>query len=109
MLPGGLAAVERARADGNWGRAYEGQSAVQVPPDLASALAANPGALAMFERLDAANRYAVLYRVITAKREETRRRRVEQLVAMLARGETIHPLRGSPHRPHQASTGRPTR
>ena len=50
------------------------------------------------ERLDAANRYAVLYRVATAKREDTRRRRVEQFVAMLARGETIHPARGRPGR-----------
>lgn len=94
MRPEGLAAIERAKADGNWGRAYEGQAAIEVPSDLASALAANPPALAMFEGLDAANRYAVLYRVATAKREETRRRRVEQFVAMLARGETVHPQRG---------------
>lgn len=94
MRPEGLAAIERAKADGNWGRAYEGQAAIEVPSDLASALAANPPALAMFEGLDAANRYAVLYRVATAKREETRRRRVEQFVTMLARGETVHPQRG---------------
>lgn len=91
MRPEGLAAIERAKANGNWGRAYEGQAAADVPPDLASALAANPPALAVFEGLDAANRYSVLYRVATAKREETRRRRVEQFVAMLARGETVHP------------------
>ena len=91
MLPGGMAAVERAKEDGSWDRAYEGQRAMTVPSDLAAALAANAPALAMFEKLDASNRYAVLYRVTTAKRAETRRRRIELFVAMLARGETIHP------------------
>ena len=91
MLPGGMAAVERAKEDGSWDRAYESQRAMTVPSDLAAALAANAPALAMFEKLDASNRYAVLYRVTTAKRAETRRRRIELFVAMLARGETIHP------------------
>jgi len=94
MLPAGRAVIERAKADGSWDRAYEGQGTIEVPLDLASAMAANPAALAMFERLDSANRYAVLYRVTTAKRDETRRRRVEQFVAMLARGEVIHAQRG---------------
>lgn len=93
MKPAGLAAVERAKADGSWDRAYEGQATITVPPDLARSLAAVPAAKAMFEQLDAANRYAVLYRVSTAKRAETRQRRIEQLVAMLARGETVHPQR----------------
>ena len=91
LQAGGRLAVERARADGTWDAAYAGQASVDVPPDLAAALAAEPAAAAMFDRLGAANRYAVLYRVTTAKRAETRQRRVEQLVAMLARGETIHP------------------
>lgn len=91
MKPSGLAAIERAKADGSWDRAYEGQATIQIPPDLAAALATNREAEAMFERLNASNRYAILYRVTTAKRSETRRRRVEQFVAMLARGETIHP------------------
>ncbi len=47
----------------------------------------------MFERLSRQNRYAVLYRVTTAKRPETRQRRIEQFVEMLARGETVHPQR----------------
>ena len=93
MKPSGLAAVQRAKADGSWDSAYEGQSAITVPPDLAASLAATPAAQAMFDQLDAANRYAVLYRVSTAKRAETRQRRIEQLVSMLARGETIHPQR----------------
>lgn len=98
MLPGGMVAVERAKKDGSFDRAYEGSRAISVPPDLAAALSANARALAMFEKLDAGNRYSVLYRVTTAKRPETRSRRIELLVAMLARGETIHPQRGSAHR-----------
>ncbi len=89
----GLVAVEQAKADGRWDRAYAGQSTMEVPSDLAAALKATPPAKAMFERLSSANRYSVLYRVTTAKRAETRRRRIEQFVAMLASGETIHPQR----------------
>jgi uncharacterized protein YdeI (YjbR/CyaY-like superfamily) len=93
MRPAGLAEIERAKADGRWDAAYSGQASAAVPDDLARALVANPAAAAMFERLTGANRYAVLFRVETAKRPETRARRIEQLVEMLARGETIHPQR----------------
>lgn len=89
--PAGLAAVERARADGRWESAYPGQRTIEVPADLAAALAAEPRAQAMFEILTSQNRYAVLYRLQSAKRPETRLRRIEQFVEMLARGETIHP------------------
>lgn len=91
MRPAGLAEIERAKADGRWAAAYSGQASTTVPEDLGAALAANAEASAMFARLNGANRFAVLFRVETAKRPETRARRVEQLVAMLARGETIHP------------------
>ncbi|MFZ4735335.1 MAG: YdeI/OmpD-associated family protein [Bradymonadia bacterium] len=91
MRPAGLSEIERAKADGRWAAAYSGQANATVPDDLAAALAANPEASAMFATLNGANRFAVLFRVETAKRPETRARRVEQLVAMLARGETIHP------------------
>ncbi|HET6810460.1 MAG TPA: YdeI/OmpD-associated family protein [Acidimicrobiales bacterium] len=91
MKPTGLAVVDRAKADGTWDNAYEGQASIEVPADLASALADNDAAQATFDSLSAANRYAILYRVSTAKRSDTRRRRILQLVAMLARGETIHP------------------
>lgn len=91
MRPAGLFEIDRAKADGRWAAAYSGQASATVPDDLAAALAANPEASAMFSRLSGANRFAVLYRVETAKRPDTRARRVEQLVAMLARGETIHP------------------
>jgi uncharacterized protein YdeI (YjbR/CyaY-like superfamily) len=91
MHPAGLAEVERAKADGRWAKAYEGPAKIDVPDDLAAALRAEPRAAAMFEILTSQNRYAILYRVHQAKRAETRQRRIEQFVAMLARGETVHP------------------
>jgi uncharacterized protein YdeI (YjbR/CyaY-like superfamily) len=90
MHPAGLAEVERAKADGRWDAAYAGSATIQVPADLQEALDADPAAKAMFETLNSRNRYAVLYRIETAKRAETRQRRIEKYVAMLARGETIH-------------------
>ncbi|MDQ3698866.1 MAG: YdeI/OmpD-associated family protein [Gemmatimonadota bacterium] len=91
MEPPGLAEVERARGDGRWDAAYDSARTATVPSDLAAALAANKKAAAFFTTLDGANRYAILYRVQTAKKEETRQRRIAELVAMLARHETIHP------------------
>jgi uncharacterized protein YdeI (YjbR/CyaY-like superfamily) len=91
MQPAGLAAVQRAKADGRWEAAYPGQSKIEVPADLATALAAAPKAKANFELLSSQNRYAVLYRIHSAKRSDTRTRRIDQFVAMLARGETLHP------------------
>jgi len=91
MRPAGEAEVERAKADGRWQAAYEGQRVIAVPADLAAALAAEPKAQAMFEILTSQNRYAILFRIAGAKRAETRARRIEQFVEMLARGETIHP------------------
>jgi uncharacterized protein YdeI (YjbR/CyaY-like superfamily) len=91
MRPAGLAAVERAKADGRWESAYLGQATIEVPADLAAALAAEPRAQSMFEILSSQNRYAVLYRIHNARRSETRVRRIEQFVEMLARGETVHP------------------
>jgi uncharacterized protein YdeI (YjbR/CyaY-like superfamily) len=93
MRPAGLAEVERARADGRWDAAYHGSATISVPEDLTRALAADPAAAAAFEGLSAQNRYAILYRLTTAKRAETRARRLEQFVDMLARGETIYPQR----------------
>ncbi|HEV2592527.1 MAG TPA: YdeI/OmpD-associated family protein [Gaiellaceae bacterium] len=93
MHPAGVAEVVRAKADGRWEAAYASPATIQVPPDFAGALAAEPRAQAMFEIITAQNRYAVLYRIETAKRADTRSRRIEQFVAMLARGETVHPQR----------------
>jgi uncharacterized protein YdeI (YjbR/CyaY-like superfamily) len=95
MHPAGGAEVERAKADGRWDAAYAGPASIEVPTDLATALAAEPGALALFEALDSQNRYAILYRIATAKRAETRARRIGQFVAMLARGETVYPRKGA--------------
>jgi uncharacterized protein YdeI (YjbR/CyaY-like superfamily) len=91
MRPAGLAEVERAKQDGRWELAYAGSADMELPSDLAAALAAEPAAQAMFEVLTSQNRYAILYRLQTAKRADTRRKRIEQFVTMLARGETIHP------------------
>jgi uncharacterized protein YdeI (YjbR/CyaY-like superfamily) len=83
--------VRRAKADGRWNTAYAGQASAQVPEDLENALAANPRARMMFLKLTSANRYSILYRIESAKKIETRARRIETFVAMLARGETLHP------------------
>jgi uncharacterized protein YdeI (YjbR/CyaY-like superfamily) len=87
MHPAGLAAVASAKADGRWEAAYAGPATIEVPADLTAALRAEPRAKAMFEILTSQNRYAVLYRIAGAKREETRARHIKRFVAMLARGE----------------------
>jgi uncharacterized protein YdeI (YjbR/CyaY-like superfamily) len=91
MRPAGLREVERAQADGRWEQAYESQSRVTVPEDLARALAANERARAFFATLDSANRYAILYRIGTAKKPETRAKRIDTFVAMLNEHKKIHP------------------
>jgi uncharacterized protein YdeI (YjbR/CyaY-like superfamily) len=95
--PAGMAAVAAARADGRWEAAYDGPRTIEMPSDLAAALGAERRAQAMFEILTSQNRYAVLYRIQTAKRSDTRARLIERFVAMLARGETIHPQRRALH------------
>ena len=94
MRPAGLAEVERAQADGRWDAAYAGPATAAVPEDLAAALAAAPDAAAMFGRLTSQNRYAITHRLGQLKRPETRARRIDEYVAMLARGETIYPQKG---------------
>jgi uncharacterized protein YdeI (YjbR/CyaY-like superfamily) len=91
MHPAGIAEMQRAKEDGRWQAAYAGSAEIDVPPELAAALAADPKAQATFEALSRQNRYAILYRLAAAKQADTRARRLEQFVAMLARGETIHP------------------
>jgi uncharacterized protein YdeI (YjbR/CyaY-like superfamily) len=95
MKPPGAAEVERAQADGRWEAAYAGPASIEVPAELAVALAANPAASEMFAKLSGQNRYAILYRIATAKQAKTRTRRIEQFTEMLARGETIHPKGGT--------------
>lgn len=91
MKAAGLAEVERAKSDGRWDAAYEPQTRAQVPDDLQKALDANPEAAKFFPTLSSQNRYAILFRVHTARKAETRQKRIEQFVAMLARHETLHP------------------
>jgi len=91
MRPAGLAEVEAAKADGRWEAAYEGQRTAEVPADLRRELDANPAAAEFFAGLDSANRYAIAYRLNEAKKPETRERRLRKFVAMLERGEKIHP------------------
>jgi uncharacterized protein YdeI (YjbR/CyaY-like superfamily) len=98
MKAAGLREVEAAKADGRWEAAYDGQRSASVPEDLARALAADERARAFFETLDSTNRYAILYRVQDAKRPETRARRIERFVSMLAAHQTIHPQRSSQRR-----------
>jgi uncharacterized protein YdeI (YjbR/CyaY-like superfamily) len=91
MQPAGLREVERARADGRWDAAYESQSTATVPDDLAAALAASPAAAEFFGTLNRQNRYAILFRIGSVKRAETRARKIAQYVDMLARGESLYP------------------
>jgi uncharacterized protein YdeI (YjbR/CyaY-like superfamily) len=90
MRPPGLAEVERAKGDGRWDAAYRQKDAT-MPPDLQAALDANPKALAFFAELSAQNRFAILFRIGNVKRETTRAAKIATFVAMLERGETIHP------------------
>ena len=91
MQPAGLAEVERARADGRWDAAYTSPSQSEVPEDLRAALDASPAAAAAFAGLDSRNRYAILFRLQTARKPETRTRRLREFVAMLERGEVLQP------------------
>lgn len=93
MQPAGLAAVAAAQADGRWQAAYAGPAESVLPEDFAAAIAADAAARATYDRLTSANRYALIYRLQSVKRPETRARKIGEFVAMLARGETFHPQR----------------
>ena len=90
MQPAGLREVDAAKVDGRWDAAYQAASAMDVPPELAAALAKNAKARKAFDALDRTNRYAFCWRVQTAKKPETKVARVEKFIGMLERGETIH-------------------
>jgi len=90
MRPQGMAQIEAARADGRWDVAYAPASKAQVPPDFQAALDQSPEAAAFFATLTGANRYAILYRIETAKKPETRARKIATFIGMLERGETVH-------------------
>lgn len=89
MRPAGLAAIELAKASGRWESAYQPWSNPDVPPELQAALDASPNAKAFFETLRGANRYGVIFRVQTAKKPETRAKRIADFIARLEKGETL--------------------
>ena len=91
MRPAGLAAVERAKQDGRWDAAYDSHSTATVPSDLQAALDSNAAASAFFATLNSTNRYAILFRIQTAKKPETRAKRIQQFIDMLTRQEKMHP------------------
>ena len=90
MQSPGLEAVDRAKANGQWDSAYDSHRTAGVPDDLQRALDAHPKAKAFFATLNSANRYAILFRIQTMKRAETRAKKIEQFVGMLERHEVIH-------------------
>jgi|HigsolmetaAR201D_1030396.scaffolds.fasta_scaffold05117_2 Uncharacterized protein conserved in bacteria len=95
MTEHGLKAVEAAKADGRWERAYPSPRNMKIPDDLQAAINKDPKAKQMFEKLNAQNRFALAYRVLNMKTEAGRKKKIEALVEMLKRGETIYPQRAS--------------
>jgi uncharacterized protein YdeI (YjbR/CyaY-like superfamily) len=91
MQPSGLRAVELAKQDGRWDAAYDSQSNATVPEDFQAALDASPQAKSFFATLNSVNRYAILFRIQTAKKAETRLKRIEQFIGMLERNEKLYP------------------
>ncbi len=91
MQPAGLAAIERAKKNGRWDAAYDSHRTATVPDDFQAELNKNPKAKAFFATLDSTNRYAILWRIQTARKAETRARRIEQFIRMLEQHEKIHP------------------
>lgn len=90
MRPAGMAAVKRAKENGQWEQAYAPASSITVPPDLEAALKKNKAAREFFRTLTGSKRYAFLHRLTTAKKAETRARRIERFIAMMERGETLN-------------------
>ena len=89
MRPAGISAVEAAKADGRWQRAYAGSATIEVPDDLSIALATKPAAASFFQGMNKTDRYSVLWRVHTAS-PQNRAQRIEALVGMLAEGKSPH-------------------
>lgn len=91
MTPHGLRHVDAAKADGRWQRAYAAGKDMKIPDDLMTAIRAEPKALEMLDRLSAQNRYALAFRLHHIKTEAGRKKKIADFVAMLKRGETLHP------------------
>ena len=91
MQPAGLRQVELAKADGRWDMAYKSQSKITIPDDFQSELDKNQKAKEFFSTLNSVNRYAILFRIQTAKKAETRSARIKKFIEMLAKNERIYP------------------
>ena len=91
MKPAGLAAVESAKQDGRWDAAYDSASTISVPDDFQAELDKNPPAQAFFATLNSTNRYAILFRIQTARKAETRTKRIQEFIRMLERQEKLYP------------------
>ena len=91
MQPSGLIAIESAKQDGRWQAAYDSFSKASVPEDFQAELDKNPQALAFFATLNQQNRYAILFRIQTAKKPETRAKRIQQFISMLEKNEKLYP------------------
>jgi len=90
MTPAGQAQIDAAKSDGRWESAYAGSAKMEIPSDFLEALERLPSAKSFFERLDRKNLYAIYYRLHTAKRVETRARRMKKILEQLQRGELFH-------------------
>jgi uncharacterized protein YdeI (YjbR/CyaY-like superfamily) len=91
LKPSGLKAIEAAKQNGLWDKAYESQSTASMPDDFAAELARNAKAQAFYETLNRQNKYAILFRIHNAKKQETREKRIQQFIAMLENGESLYP------------------
>ena len=91
MKPKGLSEIEAAKADGRWKAAYDSASRSELPEDFQAELDKNPEAKAFFATLNKTNRYAITFRIQTAKKSETRRARIEKFIAMLSEHKKLYP------------------
>lgn len=89
MKPAGVAAVDAAKEDGRWDKAYAGSATIEVPKDFEDALAENEMAKTAFQGLSKSQRYSFLWRIHTAKRSETRERKIREFVDMLTEGKAL--------------------
>lgn len=90
MTPAGLKEVQAAKADGRWAAAYDSPATATAPPEFGKELERNAKAKQFYATLNKANVYAIAYRLQTAKRPETKIKRMKQIIDMLARGEKFH-------------------
>jgi uncharacterized protein YdeI (YjbR/CyaY-like superfamily) len=90
MKPAGLKQIELAKVDGRWAVAYDSPANMTVPEDFLRELSINKETMAFFESLNKANKYAITWRLQTAKKPETREKRMKAILEMLARREKFH-------------------